>query len=142
MGSPEHDHAIRRLLWLWRLLPANLLLMAAVAFLPISRRPPMTLAFIQAWLLDALVLTTGLGLIPLGYFVRMSIFKRHWVGSRITLKGYLGGQRAALMLFWLAGFQAVTALILTEHRWSPGIVGIGSILILLINKPAPIDHEP
>lgn len=137
MRSPDADGSHRRLRTLWLALLWDLLAMAMLAVvLPILLPHRLAMDWrALATPADLFLSLAVLLLVPLGYFIRMSIFKRHWVGSQITWRGYANGQRAAMLLIWLSGFLFVVMLMRTA-RHGPATLGtIVAVIALCINRP-------
>lgn len=74
-------------------------------------------------------------LVPLGYFVRMQVYKRNWQGNVVTPKGYVTGN---VFLFACCEAVAMTGLLALLLSGTPGMAAAPAVLALatlVVNVP-------
>ncbi|MEX0774900.1 MAG: hypothetical protein WD042_04195 [Phycisphaeraceae bacterium] len=84
-----------------------------------------------------LLISTGmlLTLVPLGYFIRSQIYKRHWVGDAVTAQGYVTGNIVLLALCEASAFAGLLGCMFGGSFWPGAVPVVLAMIVQVINYP-------
>ncbi len=79
---------------------------------------------------------------PIGYFVRMQVYKANWQINSVTPRGYLTGNLFFFAAAEPAGLMALVAILLGAPWWPTSAPLILALLLLLPNLPSERLMQP
>lgn len=81
-------------------------------------------------------------LVPLGYFIRAQIYKRHWVGRAIAPTGYLSGNLVLWACVEGAGLLGIANAFISGSCWPAAGPTAVAVAIHLVNYPNGLAMQP
>jgi hypothetical protein len=137
-GTPQPPLFITRIIWLG-LLGGMLTYSGVILLLSADFGEPVPEMAQTFPLIGAGMLVVG---VPVGYFIRMQIYKKNWKEDAIAPGGYFTGNLVLWAIIEGATIASLTGCLVSQALWPcfiPAIVGMG---LMVINFPTGRPLQP
>ncbi|MAX25124.1 MAG: hypothetical protein CMJ19_11535 [Phycisphaeraceae bacterium] len=136
--TPEQAAKILRLIWGMMLL--GQLAFFAVALVVSFNGEPATFESVKIFYIIAVVL--GLMSVPMGSFIRMQIYKKHWVNNAVTPQGYFIGSLLSMAIIEGAALFSIVVLFLHGQIGPTLALPIALMGVFAMNYPNGKPMQP
>jgi hypothetical protein len=83
-----------------------------------------------------------IGLVPLAYFIRGQVYKKHWVDRAVTPNGYLTGNIVFLAVCEAVSFTGLASTLFYGEFWPAILPSVAAMVVQAANLPNGRAMEP